>query len=446
MAVHDSCLMGWDENKSRWTKMHRGVTFRVTCTELGAPPSKTASYRQANAWWEAKLAEIDAPPKAPIHPHQEVIDHYQRRADWARQQGLNDLVLSAEVNAGAIRLLEPDDPLVTGYIQSHAEDIEKWSKVIGDVPPADRTIEALSKRFLQLSETRVQDGDLSPSEHDLACRCVQHFVGWLGVADPAHITAEKWEDYWKHLRKLIGDRKRSREYCKKDWRYARAFLEWMISMDKMLPLRNLQDKRYKIGETRKSVLTFTDAEIKQLIEGATGQLKLNLVLMINCGFYQSDISDLRKDEVDLERGYITRQRSKTRQHHGDKVPTVSYKLWPLTLELLKVHLSDHPTLALTTLQGKTWVETKVEGNRIKGRRDGIKSNFAHLGRRIKIHKPLKSFRKSSATKLDSDPRYARFARHFLGHAGGTTAEEHYLNRDGVPFDEAVLWLGSQYGF
>jgi integrase len=137
-------------------------------------------------------------------------------------------------------------------------------------------------------------------------------------------------------------------------------------------LRNLHDRRYKIGETRQAVETFTQDEVKQMVGAASGQLKLHLLLMLNCGFYQGDISDLRHDEVDLVSGYITRQRSKTRQHHGDKVPVVRYKLWSTTLELLRQHASPHPVLALITRQGKPWVEEKVEGNRVKSRRDGIK--------------------------------------------------------------------------
>ena len=68
----------------------------------------------------------------------------------------------------------------------------------------------------------------------------------------------------------------------------------------------------------------------------------------------------------------------------------------------------------------------------------------HLIKRLKIDKPLKSFRKSSATRLDSKAEYARYAQHFLGQTGKTIAEEHYLDRDGRPFDEAVMWLGKQY--
>ena len=58
-------------------------------------------------------------------------------------------------------------------------------------------------------------------------------------------------------------------------------------------------------------------------------------------------------------GPITRQRSKTRRH-GDKVPTVTYRLWPETFALLKRYRSAHPVLALTTEKGKPWVEPMMK--------------------------------------------------------------------------------------
>lgn len=473
-----SYLMSWEPKSRRWWKQYKGKRYVVSCRQLGTPETKEASYQLANAWWIARKAALDGETDLQDgrHIHRTVIDDLAFRRDWCKANGRPDEAALWARRIDEVRAMPVESnpytalvsPVVAGrldYLQRAGGSIpaemapEDLEFQVGDgelwyqrerqaqIVSAEKSISGLSQRFLKLIEARVTSKELSASEYDLACRCVGHAVDFFGGSnEPSVIDADRWEAYWLHLRQLITDKKRSREYAKKDWRYARAFVEWMSSVDKMDPPKNLHNRRYKFGETRQAVETFDVEEVRKMVKGATGQLKLHLLLMLNCGFYQSDISDLRHDEVDLEKGYITRQRSKTRQHHGDKVPTVAYKLWPLTLELLRSHLSGHPKLALTTLAGKPWVEEKVEGNRVKSRRDGIKSNFAHLAKKLKITKPLKSFRKTSATLLDAKPEYARFAPFFLGHAGKTVAEEHYIRRGGQPFDEAVEWLGKQYGF
>ena len=438
----------WDGKNTRWRVQHEGKRFVVSCRQLGMPPTKEGSYQAANRWWSAKLMELQGQPKEPAHPHHDIIDHLDRRIAWARTNHLEGIVANAE--ASKYMVLAADgmtNEEVLPFVDANTgASIEAWSGVVGESIPSDKSLSGLSQRFLHLSETRVQDGELSAAEHDLAHRCVHHFVDWIGPNNsPIVITPDKWEAYWRHLRELIANKRRSREYAKKDWRYARSFIEWMANLDKLPVPKNLHDKRYKIGESHGKVITFELSEIKQILEGAPGQLKLHLLLMLNCGFYQNDISSLLHSEVDYEAGKITRQRSKTRQHHGDKIPTVSYKLWPMTAELLCRHRSNDPLLALVNLRGKPWVEEKIVDNRVKSRRDGIKSNFAHLAKDLKITKPLKSLRKTSATLLDSEAKYSRFVQHFLGHASKTVAEEHYLDRGGSPFDEAIMWLGQQYG-
>ena len=95
-----------------------------------------------------------------------------------------------------------------------------------------------------------------------------------------------------------------------------------------------------------SVLThcFCRRPIKTLLAGATDRDKLYLLLMMNCGFTQVDIANLKQDEVDFKAGTITRKRSKTQDY--DKVPTVRYPLWKTTLALLKVFHDQKGDLVL----------------------------------------------------------------------------------------------------
>src|SRR5262245_43686623 len=58
-------LMTWKPGDRRWRKMHRGVVYTVSCRQLRVAETKEASWRAANAWWQAKLAEVLAGPEDP---------------------------------------------------------------------------------------------------------------------------------------------------------------------------------------------------------------------------------------------------------------------------------------------------------------------------------------------------------------------------------------------
>ena len=61
-------------------------------------------------------------------------------------------------------------------------------------------------------------------------------------------------------------------------------------------------------------------------------------------------------------------------------------------------------------------------------------------------KPLKLLRKTTASLLDGEPEYGRYVNHFLGHAPRSIGERHYVTPSAERFDEAIAWLGHQYGY
>ena len=112
---------------------------------------------------------------------------------------------------------------------------------------------------------------------------------------------------------------------------------------------------------------FTNEEIEALLGKAKGQTGLHLLLMLNCGFTQKDISDLHPDEVRLDEGRIVRRRSKGRRYAT--VPIVSYKLWPVSLRLLGEHRSSDPKRFLVTKSGRPWVDKEDKDT------DSIRTQF-----------------------------------------------------------------------
>ncbi|MGZ0173119.1 MAG: hypothetical protein ACKVHE_26600 [Planctomycetales bacterium] len=77
--------------------------------------------------------------------------------------------------------------------------------------------------------------------------------------------------------------------------------------------------------------------------------------------------------------------------------------------------------------------------------DNVASAFARLRRKTGIKKSLKYFRKTSATLLKSNKDYRGLDVLFLGHAPATVAERHYTQAPQLLLNEALAWLGQQYG-
>jgi integrase len=177
-------------------------------------------------------------------------------------------------------------------------------------------------------------------------------------------------------------------------------------------------------------------EVKGIIEKSKGQTKLHILLMLNCGMTQQDISDLAPEEIDWCAGTITRRRSKTQQH--EQTPTVCYRLWRATWTLLQHYGNRTGDHALLTKTGKTWVRDEIVGGK-RHRVDAIRSAYRHFG----IPYALKLFRKTGSTVLDRG--YPDCVERYLGHVPRTVTDRSYVDPSQDRFDDAIAWLGRQFG-
>ena len=164
--------------------------------------------------------------------------------------------------------------------------------------------------------------------------------------------------------------------------------------------------------------------------------------MANCGMYAVDVAGLRRDQVDLKAGRITRKRSKT-QHH-ENVPEVSYKLWKPTLDLLRKYMATEGELALLNEDGNPLQKKFVDDNGDPQKVCNISSVYARLRQKLKLP-PMGQFRKCSANLLFNHDTYRPLHPLFLGHAPRSVAEQHYVSAGREMLDAAVDWLGEQYG-
>jgi integrase len=482
--------MTWEKAKLRWRKMYRGRIYTVSCKELGVPATKEASYQAARAWWRVKRAELDG--AVPPHPFEDVLETLEFRRDWCRRHDQPD---EAAVWAQRIEdvkrspVSEDTNPWTAVVSPSVAERIEFLERVGATIPggidplsveyqvgdgklwhsrywadrqaeavPDDKTVARQVKAWLATLEARVSAGDFSPDHYDNVIDIIRKFEAFVGTeALVERINEETLERYHLHLIAKVAERRKdpasgmSPEYARKVFRLAKQFVKYCWSKRLIEMPRNFGNK-FSFGASAKRIETMAIEEFRELFDAATGQTRLHLLLMANCGFYPIDISDLKDKEVDWEAGRVVRKRSKTAEH--EDVPTVEYKLWPETLALLKKFRSGMGQVLLTKT-GQPWVNNRREDGKLVSC-NSVESNYTNLKRKVSkarksqglpaFTKPLSLIRKTSASLIESKAEYGRYVPHFLGHSPRSVADKHYRAPSKKVFDEILDWLGKEYGF
>jgi integrase len=324
------------------------------------------------------------------------------------------------------RAMDPSEPVWGDRIAN--EQVE-------DVPE-NRTIGFQVGLYLDTEAVRHRSGQLSASELDSVRRCLRYFRDWIGSETLVErLNGEAVNSYYEHLLSLSI----SVEYKRKRLRFARSFIEYVATKGLIpIPL-NLRHKRHRFKGGPQAISTMTVEEFRKLFEAAKGQLRLHLLLMANCGMTQVDVSDLLQSEVDWRDGRIIRKRSKTKDQPN--VPTVNYKLWPTTFELLKFYREKRGPLVLLTATKQPWKSDVVRGES-RSKIDYIAEAFEELGSEY----TLKIIRKTSASLLKTQRDYQSFDGLFLAHSPKSVAERYYSATSQSLFDEAVAWLGQRYGF
>jgi integrase len=299
--------------------------------------------------------------------------------------------------------------------------------------PQDRSVAHQVDLWLDDLRTRVAAGQYGPGELRGQTSYIRHFVTYLGEQTPIDaIDEERWAGFHRHLLQRIGTGECSPEYGKKLHRSARSWIEYLSTLKRIPAPGNLTDRKMTFHIPKRAIEVFEGREIARLLIESRDTVRVMILLALNCGMTQIDVSDLSHDEVDWGRGRLTRKRSKTTDHAH--TPVVEYPLWSETFALLTQLRSSDPVRVLVTKSGKPWVnrrETNIDSIRIEFEKLNPVLSFKHL-------------RKSAATKLGSHGEYRAYAQFFLGHAPTSVADAHYVKPSQERFDSAVNWLRDQF--
>ena len=474
-------LMTWSKTDKRWHKGYLGRRYAVSPRQLKTTPTKEASRQAANDWWVRKQKEIDERlGKAKEHPAQ-LVDMYQLAvrnhlvyAWWNRRENNFDEAAKSEAAIEWLQeALQSDNPPKSldpwafspwgepydvveggipwelwGTILQWRERINEWERLqqAETAAPKEDTIRAHVDDYLATRKAQAEATGKVGTYETLSQK-LHLFRSWLDpLARIDALNETLWERFCLYLAKRVKDRRlapstaqgiqiSTRAFIRNRWE--RRFIE--------LP-RNLTARNLSVQAPPQEVEVFTKEEVRQLMAKASARKRLYILLMLNAGMYPTDIGTMREDEVDWVAGRITRKRTKTKA--SGKVPKVDYLLWRETFTLLKKFRSSHAEWALLNANGTPlWRWTEKEGKRSKI--TNVATAYFQLQKALKIPReqrhPLKAFRKTAASMLENHATYGRYAQYFLGHAPRSVADKHYVKPSRTQFDEALKWLGRQFG-
>lgn len=359
----------------RWRKNYKGQRYYFR-----------GSYQDALRLWEAKKVELDGPSYPPEDAH-----------------------------------LHPD--------------FSKWEYELAHRKFTTATLGGAVAEWIAARQVQLTMGQLRPTTVEATALNVGRFAKWAGEGMPLEkITERLLENFFAHLAGEIEAGRLAKKSAQQTMIYTKAFIRRQWELRRIELPRNLTSKTLSITVPAPTVTVMSVETIADFYKKARPFLKTCILLTLNTGMLQVDLADLRQDEVDWEKGTITKKRSKTSNHAS--APTVCWKLWDTTLTLLKAHRGDGERV-LTGKGGRHLMLTNGKRN------DLIGKLWQYNGGGGK-GKEYKNLRKVSASLLASHPEYGRYAQYFLGHAPSSIADRHYIKPSQEQFDKAVEWLGTQF--
>lgn len=248
-------------------------------------------------------------------------------------------------------------------------------------PPEKRdgvTVKYACNAFLEAKERLVDSGELSRRQFGnyfgICKKIIDQFGGWRLVED---LRSEDFREFRSVLSKGRG-----LVTLANDVRQVRIVFKWAAD-EKLIPhpvefgreFRTPAKSALRRSRTAKGQRMFEAAEVRTLLDSAKEPLRTMILLSINTGFGQSDISALRLSNLDLESGWVDYPRPKTGVER--RAP-----LWPETIESLRKVIDErkepkdpgHADLVFLTRCRVPWVRVSTKGGPV----DAVACEFAKL--------------------------------------------------------------------
>ena len=317
---------------------------------------------------------------------------------------------------------------------------DRIASYINEKLPRDQTIEGSVERYLHVQKEKAEAGAISAGRYGNIMRGTETFRDFVGGGkDFTAIDEATLRKYYTHQRELISAGNVKATSARDTVSVANQYIRWLWKEGSIEHLpRNLGDSEIVVPANE--VKVYTVEEIKKLWVNADERMRLFILLALNCGMTQKDISDMKPSEVDWTVGTISRKRSKTQNHKS--TPTITYSLWPETLKLLKkLRAKNCKSNVLLNRNGTPYRTEKVnaKGNPIKV--DIVGKDFNKLKKDCNLKgRSFINLKKTSRSLLEDNKDYQAVAELLVGRAPRTVSERHYAKPATNWLAEATNWL------
>ena len=338
--------MTWNRKTKRWFKKQNGKQLTVTASKLRklypqlvVDETEEGSYQAANEWWADRTADNQKKIREQFRTTAvELATQYRNKAQEALN-GNHSTVWQIEQLAARMRKGELDPTAAFSLLQEIAHPTPTTA--------TGETIGNCAKVFLAAKRSEM-GAEISEGRFDNIRHQLDRFIAAVGELRPiSAVNSGTLVDYRAGLLNAIKDKQISAVYAKNCMQVAKQFLMFCHETDRIESLpKNFHSKSLRISVEIKEVETLPLPEIKALLKAATERTRLFILLMLNIGGTQKDVSDVTHKELDLDAGTISRKRSKTKKKAS--TPTVTYYLWPEVVELLRKYRNLNSDLVLTT--------------------------------------------------------------------------------------------------
>jgi len=354
---------------------------------------------------------------------------------------------------------------------------------IHSLPPAvpRHSLRETMEAFLAHKLRQMDNGELSAGRYDMLDRATCCFADWFvdakerataGDITTNEINGDTLPDFRDFLKSEQRTKSWSDHFVANVFAIAKQLIKWAYGRGRLEHLpRNFDDKdlAVEIHNSKPRVLSVDIS--KQLLSTTEEHCRLYVLLALNAGFTQIDISDLLNSEVNWTEGRIIRKRSKTAD--CENVPEVNYLLWTETFRLLQKFRSEDtsPTSrALLNRYGQplkteVWREKRHRRGAQKGqpvigadgkpvlklyKTDAIRNSFFRLVGKLKLSPApcFKQLRKCGVTTLKGLGVRAELRNEYLGHSLRSVREVSYEGDSPefqAEFDAAIHRLGEAFG-
>jgi integrase len=291
--------------------------------------------------------------------------------------------------------------------------------------PDGFTVEDLCDHFLTAKGRLAASGEITRRHYNEYLATAERMIKAFGGSTPVESlrpddfdalreqTAARWG-----LHRLAGEVQRVRTICK--YGFDAGHIDRPVRLGPHFKKPSKATFRRAKSASGPSLLEA--AEIRTLINAADVQLRAMILLGINCGFGNADCAQLPFKAIDLQGGWVRFPRGKTGIAR-------KAKLWPETIEAIKVAIAARPTPkdkehaenVFITADGRSWF--RITPN------NPVSAEFRKLLNKLKLHTPRKGFywlRHTFAT-IASETADQVAVDHVMGHVDKSMAA-HYRER------------------